>query len=767
MLLKTYTLLIAIATSILPSVALMGQTHEIRGTIIDERTNEPVPFANVSIKNQALGTTSNAMGVYKLTISAAENLTLVFSHINYHKKEIDINDATKAQNLNIELVPKAIQLSDVIVSAGLYEQQLNKVAQSVELIEHRKIVDNMYSNMTDLLASKPGFTQVWEYHSPIILRGLNSNRLIVMKDGNRRIGTFPGGYFAQDMNIYDTRKIEVVKGPGSVIYGNGAISGIINVISNEPFGDQGTSVQLHSGYGTNNTEFVEMLKVCHKKEKFGISANAKYRKTGEMHYGNGDAAENSDVEDKDLAINTGVKLAKHHKIMINANYHWGDWGKPRGFNGPTKDFTKVRNEEENFHTDVSYSYSPQKFVESINLNLYYDNGWRDYYQYKYSTVSGNLSSLDLVHYKDRYGGGRLFGVFNLWQNNKFTTGIDGYAFRLNSPTDVFDYYNGLQGSTEGAQNAGQEDVGFFMNDEWTVSEQFKLIGGMRFDVATVLSGTLDTVSNIREQRTATSGNLGIVYSPNQNTHFSLNVGRAFRMPITEELFTKTISCQGVKIGNADLQPEYGWNIDAGFRGNSSNKKFKYDLALFHNKIDGFIKMASSNQPDIDFTFVNADARLMGGELSTSYQFSNVIVPTNVLFIGLGAAYVYGIDLGNKPYEPLFGIPPLKINGELNYKGKVNKLWITGYTIKVNAEHAAEQNRVAAIPEGTDGGPWGYVISESHTTLNFSVGINSNALPGYPKLRIMVKNILNSDYQPFGSYIPAMGRNIKLLLSLHF
>ena len=63
-----------------------------------------------------------------------------------------------------------------------------------------------------------------------------------------------GGYFGQDINVYDNQKIEIVKGPGSVIYGSGAISGI-NLVSAEPFGSNSNSIQLSSGYGSNNNEF--------------------------------------------------------------------------------------------------------------------------------------------------------------------------------------------------------------------------------------------------------------------------------------------------------------------------------------------------------------------------------------------------------------------------------------------------------------------------------------------------------------------------------
>lgn len=744
-----------------------GQENIIQGIVVDKLSKEPVDFANISIKNSATGTTTDAKGRFNIAIEKEEQTIIVISHINYHKKEVVINDSMFSGNVTIYLSAKEFQLSGVVVSAGLYEQPLDKLTKPADLILHKDIVDNMNSNMADVLNKTPGFTQVWEYHSPIILRGLNSNRLIIMKDGNRRIGTFPGGYFGQDMNIYDSRQIEIVKGPGSVIYGSGAISGIINLVSAEPFDKNKNSVQLSGGYGSNNNEFLELIKICHKRENFGISLNGKYRKTGEMVYGNGEVAENSNVEDRDVSLNTGYKFSDEHKIIVNANYHYGNWGKPRGFNGPTKRFTKVRNEEENFHVDFAYCYKPKRFVESVNLNLYYDNGWRDYYQYKYSIVSGKLSTLDLVHYRNNYGGGRLYTILNVSKKNKLTTGIDGYLFRLDNPVELFDYYNDTYGRASGLKNAGQQNIGAFVSDEWQIGEKWQVVSGIRFDLASVIEGKKNEENGRNEKRKAISGNTGFVYSPNNTTHISLNIGRAFRMPTTEELFARIISCKGIKVGNPDLQPEYSWNFDIGIRGKALKQRLKYDFALFYNILDGFINEAPAKEVDFDFTLKNTDAMLMGGEFSIAYQFNKVFKPSNSLCLGTGAAYVYGIDLLNGKNAPLFGIPPFKLDAEIDYKGFINKKWITGYSIKFDMEYASPQNRVAKIPEGTDGGPWGYQPSDSHAVFNFAIGINSNSFLGFPKLRFMIKNIFNTNYQPFGSYIPAMGRNFKIILSFHF
>jgi len=750
------------------NLLLAQNTVLINGTVYDETDKKPVPFANISVKNTPTGTTTDAMGRFKISIALEKQTVIIVSHINYEKKEIIIADSLFSGHISIYLTPKAIRLGEVVISASLYEQPLEKLTTPANIISHQEIVDNMNSNLIDVVASTPGITQIWEYHSPIILRGLSSNRLIIMKDGNRRIGTFPGGYFGQDMNIYDTKNIEIIKCPASVIYGSGAISGIINVISNDPFGDNKNSIQLHSGYGSNNNEFLEIIKLCHKKEKFGISMNAKYRKTDNMVYGNGEIAENSNVEDRDIAINIGYKFSDKHKIILNTNYHYGDWGKPRGFNGPTKRFTKVRNKEENLHSDIVYTYSPKKFVESVNLNLYYDKGWRDYYQYKYSTVSDKLSSLDLVHYKDNYGGGTFYTVLNIAKTNKLTTGVDWYIFRLDNPAEVFDYYYNTHGLIKGNSNAGQQNIGIFMQDEWDISKKIRIVSGIRYDIAEVIEGQSSENTERVENRNAISGNAGMVYSFNENTHFSFNVGRAFRMPTAEELFTKTISCKGILAGNPDLLPEYSWNFDVGFRGTALNQKLKYDFALFYNLLEDFINnVPVANNPDMDFTFKNTKAKLMGGEVSASYGFNNVFAPSNTLNIGLGAAYEYGIDLSNQKNEPLFGVPPFKITVEIDYHGLVNKKWLTGYSLKFEAEYEAAQNRIPSIQEGTEGGPWGYIPSVPHTVFNFSLGLNSNSLPGYPKLRFIVKNIFDNDYQPFGSYIPAMGRNFKILLLFNF
>jgi len=747
------------------SVALSQQV--LRGQVVDSLSNKPVAFANISVFNKALGATANEQGYFELSLSNTESVTLVFSHVSYFRKDLKLSGGSMSKKLTVYLQPKQQELSDVVVSASLYEQPMDKLTKSAAVLSHRDIAMEMSGNLVDMLNAIPGFSQIWEYHSPILLRGLNSKRILIMKDGNRRIGTFPGGYFAQDVNVYESKKVEIIKGPGSVIYGSGAISGIINTFSREPWDCRRNHASMITGYGANNNEFLQVINAGHNQGKWGVNVHGKFRKSDNYVYGNGMKAENTQVEDRDFSLNTGVKLSPQQNLRMNVSYHYGDWGKPRGFNGPGKYFTEIRNEEERLHLSLAHQWNTSGIFTKIHTNLYYDEGTRDYFKGKYNLVTDQKSATDIVHYKDHYGGGRVYGIAKLSENQSLTTGVDGYFFRLENPTEVVDYYNDTRGTVPGYKDAGQQAAGAFLQYDYQPSEHWQWISGVRYDYALVQEGSGPYTQDREESRQAVSGNVGGVYTHSELFHASWNVGRAFRMPTAEELFTKIISCKGTKEGNPDLQPEYSWNFDLGFRGKTLNKNWKYDLSLFYNIMDDYIQEVAAIKPDVDYTYNNVDAHLMGGEVSVLWKKRDVIKKGNRLLIDVGAAYVYGIDKSAADDDAaLFGIPPFRTTTHLRYQGLFNRSFITGYQLRLGWTFAAKQNRVAKLPDEMEAGPWGYYPSDAFHTLDAGFAIMANTLPGHPKFNIIIKNLLDNDYQPFGSYIPAVGRNIKCTIQFN-
>ena len=143
--LHLFSVLIILAANSPGKIFAQSQTL-LKGIVLNQSTNKPIEFANISIKNTASGTTTNQKGFFEISVKQRKHPVLVISHINFHKKEIAITDSLLSSGFNVFIESKCTQLCDLVVSANLYEQPMNKLTKSVSLITHREIADNMNSN---------------------------------------------------------------------------------------------------------------------------------------------------------------------------------------------------------------------------------------------------------------------------------------------------------------------------------------------------------------------------------------------------------------------------------------------------------------------------------------------------------------------------------------------------------------------------------------------------------------------------------------------
>ena len=750
---------------------VQGGEYIISGKVIDAEMGKPVPGVNIFIENSEIGCVTDINGFFQIKTSVEKNEVLIVSHIKYEKQRIELKPGQDNTDFVIRLFPDIIAAkASIIVTATRCAKRKLDIPQASEIVNREEIIENMSSNITDLLDKTPGFNQVWEYHSPLLLRGMSSKHMIVLKNGNRRIGTFPGGFMGQALNIYDIERIEVIRGPGSVMYGTGAIAGIINIISPDPFKCSGLKARIEGGYGSNNNELIGLSELSWGSEFLGLNISGKIRKADDYVYGDGTTAENSMMEDKDISAHIGWKPIKNHTLILHTDYHnGGPWGKPIGFN---KNYNlRVDNEEYNSSSSVKYVIKKLSVFEKFVISGYYDYLRRDYHKRPLNVITHEPASLETVHYKHKYGGGQVYASVKPLKKQLLTFGADGYAARLWSPGEKEDYVNNTFSSEKGVDNAGITSIGIFLQDDWIIMSNFlSLVTGIRYDIADVDEGDnpLNGKSGMKEQREAFSGNIGLVNHPAEKTSLTLNVGRAFRMPNAAEMFTKTISCVGIKMGNPDLEPEYSLNFDLGYRGVFENLEF--DAALFTNLLDDFItQYKAPDSVDYDLTYGNiSKARISGGELSASYRFRNLPNSRHHIMISGSAQYNYGVDVTGKDSYftsggPLRGIPPLRLRTALRYIGTSHFLgYRCGYFVGIDVDHFEAQNRIPTVFYS-----WGSEASEAYTLMGLTAGLNLKQLPGSPQFRLRVKNLMDAKYKPFGSYIMGMGRNIKILVRFSF
>jgi outer membrane receptor protein involved in Fe transport len=625
--------------------------------------------------------------------------------------------------------------------------------------------------LVDILDTTPGFTKIWEYHSPLVLRGLSSKRLIALKDGNRRMSSFPGGFMGQTLNIYDIERVEVIRGPGSVMYGSGAISGIVNVITPDPFDQRGFGMRVGTGFCSNNLERIGLASFNWGSEKIAAQVSGRFEKADEFYYGNDEKAENSFIQNRDISADIGWRPLENHTTLLNVDMHYGGpWGKPVGFNNNSN--MKANNENENnLYFALRHTVKNAGVFNNLVFSGFYNHDKRDYHK-RIITVTNALNVHEIVYYKNNYGGGQIYASSLIGNSHLLNYGFDGYMFRLDSPSEETSYFSSTYKTSEGVQNAGISSIGFFIQDEWEISpNKFTVMAGTRYDRASVHEGdSPESEDGKSESRDAISGNVGLVYHHLPNTSMTLNIGRAFRMPEAQEMYGETITCRGSMLGNPDVNPEYSWNIDLGYRGFLGNIDF--DSALFAIFLDDMIDR--SHVPSVEgdvFIYDNIEkARIMGGELLVSYHMNNILGKEKHLIPGVSVVYAYGDDWNEdgsffnvfESSDPLHGIPPLRLRMNLKHTGKIVSR-DTSYFLKIDADYFASQDRLPDDDKFT----WGVEETDSYCLIGLSAGTQLMGLAGQPRVNLRVTNLFNKEYKPFSSYIPGMGRNVRIFVESAF
>lgn len=215
---------------------------EVSGKLTDVK-NEPLPGVTIRVQGTTQGTVSDAAGYYKITIPASmPEVTLIYSYIGYATVEKKISTSGGAsQNINLKLEDEAIGLNAVVVSASRRKEKLIDAPASVTVITGEKLKLNTPLTVVDNLKKVPGvdIMETGLYSGNVTVRGFNgifSGSLMTLVDN--RIASVP----SLKVNAYqlipttngDINKLELVRGPGSALYGPNASDGVLYIETKSP-----------------------------------------------------------------------------------------------------------------------------------------------------------------------------------------------------------------------------------------------------------------------------------------------------------------------------------------------------------------------------------------------------------------------------------------------------------------------------------------------------------------------------------------------------
>lgn len=276
------TLLCAVLTCI--GTISLAQTT-VSGKVMDTELNEGLIGANVIIAGTSEGASTDIDGNFSITSSTPLPWTLEVSYAGYADQSIVVESAMS--DMMINMVTTALLGEEVVISASRRREKIQEAPASISVLTARKLEGSPNDNPARSLVNLPGVTVQQQSAGRINIQlrgdgGLFGSATFPILDYRSLSGPGLGTFDALNsaLNNVDLERIEVVRGPGSALYGPGVTSGVVHFISKSPIDRPGTTIELVGG--ELNTFGVSARHATKVSDKFGFKINAVYKKGDEF-----------------------------------------------------------------------------------------------------------------------------------------------------------------------------------------------------------------------------------------------------------------------------------------------------------------------------------------------------------------------------------------------------------------------------------------------------------------------------------------------------
>jgi len=479
-------------------------------------------------------------------------------------------------------------MDEVVVTATKTEEKRRDIANSVVVKDALDIAEAPAESLGALLANEPGID--WRTRGnyggaaeEIQIRGMGADGTLVVVDGVALNSPSLGSADVGQIPLNSIERVEVVKGPGSLLYGSGAMGGTVNIISKHPK-REGYQAKVEVGYGTENIYHLAAESGGFVAGDFGYYLTANHRETDGFR-------DNGDLTQTDAALNLLLDKGERFNADFNFGYVQRDFGLP-GVKPPVG--------------TVAYAINGEQFYNSDSANLL--NRGEEHNRHSSLALKGKAGELLNWRVKgdcavligDNHSRSSYDGSGDDTTVTNTARGLEGnldlhpasyLGLLVGSEYRNFDYENEMQAlDTSGAALAsGRTDArqqifttGTFTELNLRPVEQLKLVAGYRYE----------THSRFGHENVA---RYGLVVTPLADTVLKINHGQHFKAPTMNDLFWPDDGA--FTKGNPNLKPETGWHTDVTAEQSLLGGKFFASVSWFKWDISDKIAWAEDpNQP---------------------------------------------------------------------------------------------------------------------------------------------------------------------------
>ncbi len=746
-----------VSLSLLTLVTLAGgaeaappTSHTITGRVAD---SAGATLANVRVVVLEAGRSAvtDAGGRYTIASLPDGTYGISFSFVGYAPVVRRVSLAGKDLSLDVTLRRSLIELPAIQVTATPIATSVLTSPQPTAVMAGTELRTAQAASLGETLQSIPGVHSLSTgvgIGKPVI-RGLTSNRVLVLDNGQRLETQQWGDEHSPNIETATAERIEVIKGPASVLYGSDALGGVINVVPRDlPTANGGTSPvhgTLTGSFGTNNREPDGSLLLEGASGGFGFRGTVSGRSS-------------KDLKTPDYTLWNSANKAISGSGTVG---YRGSWGSLTGT------FSQ-RNEKISLTDDDPAAEPTQRIQTSrgrvdltlplgqsrLEANLGYERSRRREFEDPVTTEVGlGLLSKTLtggvhIHHAPI---GKLTGI----------VGVSG----LRNSFDKF-------GVETLIPNSAAYSVGAFAFEQLEAG-RLGLTFGARVDQRHLDVQADNDLGNTAQSRNYNSltGNLGLLFHITEPVALVLNVGRGYRAPSSFDLFSNGVHEGTVAFerGNPNLKNETSVNSDLAVRVQSSNVLL--EVGGFANFIQNFIYSVPTGTTDPASGFqiydvTQGNARLTGFEAALQYH------PIRAIHFQGSADYTRGQNTSTS--QPLPLMPPLRATYSVRLEGTTRGSFLDPY-LSFGGETNAKQTRqdpaeAQFYAEAFDGA--GYQ-SKAYTLANIGGGFGVLAGGSAFRFDLMLRNAFNKAYADYLSRIktnalnPGMGRNFVMRVSMEF
>ena len=748
-------------------------------------------------------------------------LLLVITKIEAQQKIITKLDTTV----------KEINLEEVIISATNFTEKIKNIAQKIDIITSNTIALTNAQNTGDLLQStgKIFVQKSQQGGSSPVIRGFEASRILLIIDGVRMNNAiYRSGHLQNSITVDQNSlsRVEVLYGPSSAIYGSDALGGAVHLITKGPiFSNAQKLLTTGSGfvrYSNVNEEKTMHIDASIGNKKFAWFQAYNFSNFGDMRMGSeyqGSYPNFGTRSNYITSINGIDSVIKNNDDRVQKYSGYKQWDITQKFafkqsekithqlnlqlsnttNVPRYDrLQDIRNGTLRY---AEWYYGPQKrilgayefnadnvgFFNNLKANINYQNIEESRITREYRRYDRLDSRIEKV---------KVFGATiagrKIISNSEFTGGID---IQLNDVQSTATRKNQLTGALTKLDTRYPDGLNkmntfavFIQHVYKFKNEKMVLNDGIRLQTIALKSNIADNSffklpdTSVKQTNTAVTANIGLVYTPIKKSIIKINFSSGFRAPNIDDLakvFESSTAAKQVVLPNANLKPEYTYNIDVSLIQKVSTI-LTFELTGFYTKFTNAIVKAPfvvNGQDSILYNGIKSQvlasqninkANVYGitasiyATISNQLSFNTTLTYTKGEFevdaTKLSSIYekqpngAYAIVNRYVSKRPLDHIPPIIGKTAFNYKTKkINSELFFIYNGWKRLEQYNTDGEDNAQYATQDGMP-AWVTTNVRATIQAIKNV---------QIQVSVENIFDTNYRYFASGFSAGGRNFVI------